>query len=162
MGGDRVRQFEVQGSCLKRGMGTACASVTSGASTSNSESNAWRSLLTKDCTVANISSSSSFAKACGKTICSRNPSSASYTCKIKLMRRQFRVKIGDVDLEAIMERGNDGGLKPRQSSVFSDVIASFCGCVYKNGLESRVRDAQTVLAGGMRGSEDARSCGKEE
>ena len=90
------------------------------------------------------------------------PQQCQLQLKIKLMRRQFRVKIGDVDLEATMERGNDGGLKPRQSSVVSDVIASFCGCVFKNGLESRVRDARTVVAGGRRGSEDARSCGKEE
>ena len=49
MGGGRV---EVQGRCRKRGKGTACASVTSGASSRNTESNAWRFLLTKNWTVA--------------------------------------------------------------------------------------------------------------
>ena len=45
------------------------------------------------------------------------------------------------------------------SRVCSEVIAVSCGCEWKDGLETRVRDTQTV-AGGMRGSKDARRGGR--
>ena len=41
--------------------------------------------------------------------------------KIKLGGKSFRVKIGDVKLEAMMETGNEGGLKHRESSIVVDV-----------------------------------------
>ena len=52
--------------------------------------------------------------------------------------KYFRLKIEDVELGAMMERDNEGGLKPRESCGVADVIASCSGCVVGNGLESRV------------------------
>ena len=121
---------------------TTCSSVTWGASTSNSESNAWLSLLTKDWTDANMSSSC-FAKVCRKTIAKKKPTVPG-RLENQAQEETFQSKTRDVELSAMMEKGNEGGLSDRED--FSET-SSPPGCTVCRGRQTQIHWGRSAEVG---------------